>query len=152
MLQGSGRHHPHRAGAGEAAARRCGEKVKAVASSVAAAPAAEQGSASSRRRARKGASAERTVVEVVETDTNTNADSNADADYQDTMGYDLSRYEADTAAAPAVSDAQQGESARLAAADDPDALADGDADEEGPEGGTGRRRSRRGGARRRTRP
>ncbi|RLP96650.1 Rne/Rng family ribonuclease [Micromonospora sp. CV4] len=125
-----------------------GEKVKAVASSVAAAPPAEQGSASSRRRARKSASAEKTVVEVVENDTSTAPE----ADYVDTMGYDLSRYESDTAAAPAVSDSQQGESARLAAADDPDALADGDADEENGEGGTGRRRSRRGGARRRTRP
>ncbi|MET8351985.1 MULTISPECIES: Rne/Rng family ribonuclease [unclassified Micromonospora] len=125
-----------------------GEKVKAVASSVAAAPPAEQGSASSRRRARKSASAEKAVAEVVESDTGTEPD----ADYVDTMGYDLSRYEADTAAAPAVSDSQRGESARLAAADDPDALADGDADEESTEGGAGRRRSRRGGARRRTRP
>ncbi|MEV4122695.1 Rne/Rng family ribonuclease [Micromonospora sp. NPDC049645] len=125
-----------------------GEKVKAVASSVAAAPAAEQGSTSSRRRARKNAPAERTVVEVVDTD----SAAEPDADYQDTMGYDLSRYESDTAAAPAISDAQQGESARLAAADDPDALADGEGDEESAEGGGGRRRSRRGGARRRTRP
>ncbi|MFJ6168505.1 Rne/Rng family ribonuclease [Micromonospora orduensis] len=125
-----------------------GEKVKAVASSVAAAPQAEQGTASSRRRARKSASAEKAVVEVAETD----SAAEPDADYVDTMGYDLSRYESDTAAAPAVSDSQQGESARLAAADDPDALADGDSDEESAEGGAGRRRSRRGGARRRTRP
>ncbi|MGC4750260.1 Rne/Rng family ribonuclease [Micromonospora sp. DT201] len=125
-----------------------GEKVKAVASSVAAAPAAEQGTASSRRRARKNAPVERAAVEVVDTDTS----AEPDADYQDTMGYDLSRYESDTAAAPAISDSQQGESARLAAADDPDALADGDGDEESTEGGAGRRRSRRGGARRRTRP
>ena len=88
------------------------------------------------------------MVEVVDTDTS----AASDADYVDTMGYDLSRYESDTAAAPAVSDSQQGESARLAAADDPDALADGDADEDAAEGGAGRRRSRRGGARRRTRP
>ncbi|MFG1843498.1 Rne/Rng family ribonuclease [Micromonospora sp. NPDC049175] len=126
------------------------EKVKAVASSVAAAPAAEQGTASSRRRARKNAPAERAVVEVVDVDTDSSAE--PDADYQDTMGYDLSRYEADTAAAPAISDSQQGESARLAAADDPDALADGEGDEDSTEGGAGRRRSRRGGARRRTRP
>ncbi|WP_410811414.1 Rne/Rng family ribonuclease [Micromonospora sp. 067-2] len=125
-----------------------GEKVKAVASAVAAAPAVEQGTASSRRRARKNAPVERTAVEVVETGTS----AAPDADYVDTMGYDLTRYEADTAAAPVVSDAQQGESARLAAADDPDALADGDADDESTDGGTGRRRSRRGGARRRTRP
>ncbi|MET7671966.1 Rne/Rng family ribonuclease [Micromonospora luteifusca] len=127
-----------------------GEKVKAVASSVAAAPAAaEQGTASSRRRARKNAPVERVAVEVVDTDTSA---AEPDADYQDTMGYDLSRYESDTAAAPAISDSQQGESARLAAADDPDALADGEGDEESAEGGAGRRRSRRGGARRRTRP
>ncbi|MEU8012652.1 Rne/Rng family ribonuclease [Micromonospora parva] len=127
-----------------------GEKVKAVAASVAPAPAAEQGTTSSRRRARKNApaAAERTVVEVVDTDSSPEPD----ADYQDTMGYDLSRYESDTPAAPAISDAQQGESARLAAADDPDALADGEGDEESTDGGGGRRRSRRGGARRRTRP
>ncbi|MFF0155359.1 Rne/Rng family ribonuclease [Micromonospora sp. NPDC005203] len=125
-----------------------GEKVKAVASSVAAAPAVEQGTASSRRRARKNAPAERAVVEVVDTETS----AEPDVDYQDTMGYDLSRYESETAAAPAISDAQQGESARLAAADDPDALADGEGDEDSTEGGAGRRRSRRGGARRRTRP
>ncbi|RZT80561.1 ribonuclease E [Micromonospora violae] len=127
-----------------------GEKVKAVASSTAPAPAAEAGTTSSRRRARKNApaAAERTVVEVVDTDTKAEPDD----DYQDTMGYDLSRYESDTAAAPAISDAQQGESARLAAADDPDALGDGEGDEETTEGGGGRRRSRRGGTRRRTRP
>ncbi|MGW4501386.1 Rne/Rng family ribonuclease, partial [Micromonospora sp. NPDC004336] len=124
-----------------------GEKVKAVASAVATPATAEQGGgASSRRRARKSAPAERTVAEVVETD----AGAGPDTDYHDTMGYDLSRYEADTPAAPEVADSQTGESARLAAPDDPDALADTDGDE--PEGGSGRRRSRRGGARRRTRP
>ncbi|MEV2238928.1 Rne/Rng family ribonuclease [Micromonospora sp. NPDC049891] len=123
-----------------------GDKVKAVAS--AGAPAAEQTTGSSRRRARKSAaSAERTVVEVTETDTT----STADADYHDTMGYDLSRYETDTPAASDVADSQQGESARLAAPDDPDALGETD-EEDGGESGTGRRRSRRGGARRRTRP
>ncbi|MFG3715258.1 Rne/Rng family ribonuclease [Micromonospora sp. NPDC047730] len=122
-----------------------GEKVKAVASAVAA-PAAEQGGGASRKRARKSAPAERTVAEVTEPDTATSPD----ADYHDTMGYDLSRYEADTPAAPVVADSQTGESARLAAPDDPDALADTDGDE--PEGGSGRRRSRRSGARRRTRP
>ncbi|MFF5178004.1 Rne/Rng family ribonuclease [Micromonospora sp. NPDC000316] len=130
-----------------------GEKVKAVASSApVAAPAAEQATASSRRRARKNAPAERAVVEVVDTDTDIDTSAEPDADYQDTMGYDLSRYESEAAAGPAVTDSQQGESARLAAADDPDALADGDADEESSEGGSGRRRSRRGGTRRRTRP
>ncbi|MEH1100627.1 Rne/Rng family ribonuclease [Micromonospora sp. CPCC 205561] len=122
-----------------------GEKVKAVASAVAA-PAAEQGAGPSRRRARKNAPVERTVAEVTETD----AVVDTDADYHDTMGYDLSRFEADTAAAAEVADSQTGESARLAAPDDPDALADADGDD--AEGGTGRRRSRRSGARRRTRP
>ncbi|MFC8907202.1 Rne/Rng family ribonuclease, partial [Micromonospora sp. NPDC057140] len=133
------------------------EKVKAVASAAPATPtptpapapaaAAEPtGGASSRRRARKSAAPERTVVEVVE------APADVETDYHDTMGYDLSRYEADTAAAPAVADSQQGESARLAGADDPDALGDDEGDTDGGEAGTGRRRSRRGGARRRTRP
>ncbi|WP_446216467.1 Rne/Rng family ribonuclease [Micromonospora sp. IBHARD004] len=126
-----------------------GEKVKAVASAVTT-PAAEQGgTASSRRRARKAATPEKTVAEVTEA---TDTEVPTEPDYHDTMGYDLSRYESETPAAPAVADSQEGESARLAAADDPDALADGETDEEGTEGGTGRRRSRRGGARRRTRP
>ncbi|MDT0531952.1 Rne/Rng family ribonuclease [Micromonospora sp. DSM 115977] len=123
-----------------------GEKVKAVASAVAAPAAAEQGAGSSRRRARKSAPAERTVAEVTETV----ADAGPETEYHDTMGYDLSRYEADTAAAGEVADSQTGESARLAAPDDPDALSDADSDES--EGGSGRRRSRRSGARRRTRP
>ncbi|MBQ1045521.1 Rne/Rng family ribonuclease [Micromonospora sp. C72] len=138
------------------------EKVKAVASAVAA-PAEEKG----RRRGRKAAGEkpaveaapeqqaaqapaateppaaatppERTVAEVVETDD----------DYYDTQGYDLSRFESDTPAAPAVADSQEGDSARLAAADDPDAIGDGDSDDDG---GSPRRRARRGGARRRTRP
>ncbi|TDC39433.1 Rne/Rng family ribonuclease [Micromonospora sp. KC213] len=131
-----------------------GEKVRAVASSTAPASApaptsAEPAAGSSRRRSRKGAAAERTVVETTEAAEVTAPDT--DADYHDTMGYDLSRYEADTPAAPAIADAQEGESARLAGADDPDALGDGDTDIEG-EGGVGRRRSRRAGARRRTRP
>ncbi|MGW5671717.1 Rne/Rng family ribonuclease, partial [Micromonospora sp. NPDC003776] len=129
-----------------------GEKVKAVASAVTTPAAEEKG----RRRGRKAApekpapeaapeqpaaeaAPQRAVAEVV------------DDDYYDTQGYDLSRFETETPAAPAVADAQEGESARLAAADDPDAIGDGEA-EEGAEGGSGRRRSRRGGARRRTRP
>ncbi|MEU5827759.1 Rne/Rng family ribonuclease [Micromonospora tulbaghiae] len=137
-----------------------GEKVKAVASAVAA-PAEEKG----RRRGRKAAAEkpaveaapeqpaaqaaaeppaapvapERTVAEVVENDD----------DYYDTQGYDLSRFETDTPAAPAVADSQEGDSARLAAADDPDAIGDGDSDDDS---GAPRRRARRGGARRRTRP
>ncbi|MFI7521723.1 ribonuclease E/G [Micromonospora globbae] len=142
-----------------------GEKVKAVASAVAA-PVAESGGAGSRRRARKSAPVERAVAEVSEADTDadttaadattsaaavtgSDAATSHEADYYDTMGYDLSRYETDTEAAPAVADSQAGDAARLAAADDPDALGD-EGDEE--VGGTGRRRSRRGGARRRTRP
>ncbi|GAB3069601.1 Rne/Rng family ribonuclease [Micromonospora schwarzwaldensis] len=129
-----------------------GEKVKAVASAVA--PVEEKG----RRRGRKAAAEkpaveaapepraaaepERAVVEVAES---------AD-DYYDTQGYDLSRFETETPAAPAVADSQEGDSARLAAADDPDAIGDGETDDEGADGGPSRRRSRRGGARRRTRP
>ncbi|WBC06745.1 Rne/Rng family ribonuclease [Micromonospora sp. WMMA1947] len=140
-----------------------GEKVKAVASAVAA-PAEEK---SGRRRGRKAAAEkpaveaapeqpaaqpqaaaeppaavappERTVAEVVENDD----------DYYDTQGYDLSRFESETPAAPAVADSQEGDSARLAAADDPDAIGDGDNDDDS---GAPRRRARRGGARRRTRP
>ncbi|MFG2058896.1 Rne/Rng family ribonuclease [Micromonospora sp. NPDC048930] len=138
-----------RAGAG------AGEKVKAVASAVTTPAAEEKG----RRRGRKAApekpaaeaapeqpaaeaAPERTVAEVVETPD----------DYYDTQGYDLSRYETETPAAPAVADSQEGDSARLAAADDPDAIGEGETEEEAAEAGTGRRRSRRGGARRRTRP
>ncbi|SBT49737.1 Rne/Rng family ribonuclease [Micromonospora narathiwatensis] len=115
-----------------------GEKVKAVASAVTTPAVEERGGP--RRRGRKAAP-EKTVAEVT--------DAQAEADYHDTMGYDLSRYETETPAAPAVADSQEGSSARLAAADDPDAIGDGEAEEEG---GLGRRRSRRGGARRRTRP
>jgi ribonuclease E len=68
-------------------------------------------------------------------------------DEYDVSGYDLSRYESDE------------ESLRLAGSDDPDAVeeaddgADSDDDDEPVGAGTGaRRRSRRGGARRRTRP
>lgn len=121
-----------------------GEKVKAVASAVTTPPAEQAAGGTARRRARKSAAQEKTVAEVTE--------DRADADYHDTMGYDLSRYETETPAAPAVADSQEGESARLAAPDDPDALGEGETETEGTEGGTSRRRSRRGGARRRTRP
>ncbi|MEV4757986.1 Rne/Rng family ribonuclease [Micromonospora sp. NPDC049559] len=118
-----------------------GEKVKAVASASAPAGGAvtsEPTTTSSRRRGRKStAAAERTVVEV--------------SDEDDTMGYDLSRYEVDTPSVTDVAEAQPAESMRLAGDDDPDAVEDtGDLDEEAT-GGT-RRRSRRGGTRRRTRP
>ncbi|MEV4847060.1 Rne/Rng family ribonuclease [Micromonospora matsumotoense] len=131
-----------------------GDRVKAVASAVAAPAAEPPASASSRRRARKATTAERTVVETTETeapDVEVAAPA-ADNGYDDTMGYDLSRYETQSPAASAVVDAQTSESARLAGADDPDALGEADGDDDGGEAGTGRRRSRRGGARRRTRP
>ncbi|MCW3841838.1 Rne/Rng family ribonuclease [Micromonospora yasonensis] len=132
-----------------------GERVKAVASAVTTPAVEEKG----RRRGRKAApekpapeaapeqpaaeaAPERAVAEVVETPD----------DYYDPQGYDLSRYETETPAAPAVADSQEGDSARLAAADDPDAIGDGESEEEAVETGAGRRRSRRGGARRRTRP
>lgn len=124
-----------------------GEKVKAVA------PAESGGS--SRRRARKGTSAaERTVAEGEEargavTTTPEATATTSGADYYDTMGYDLSRYEVETPAAPSAVASQSGDMARLAAPDDPDAV--GGEDGEEPET-AGRRRSRRGGTRRRTRP
>ncbi|MEV4707095.1 Rne/Rng family ribonuclease [Actinoplanes sp. NPDC049316] len=64
-----------------------------------------------------------------------------DDDDYDISGYDLSRYEAE-------------EPLQLTGSDDPDAADDEDEDEDGPvgAGAGGRRRSRRGGARRRTRP
>ncbi|MFI9643848.1 Rne/Rng family ribonuclease [Micromonospora sp. NPDC051925] len=129
-----------------------GDRVKAVASAVTAPAAEPSGSVSSRRRSRKGATAERTVVETTDAPDVEVAAPPVDTGYDDTMGYDLSRYETETSAAPAVADAQTGESARLAGVDDPDALGEADGDDDGGEGGTGRRRSRRGGARRRTRP
>ncbi|KWV30771.1 Rne/Rng family ribonuclease [Micromonospora rifamycinica] len=134
------------------AATGAGERVKAVASTVTTPAAEPAASASSRRRARKAATAERAAVETTDpTDVAVTAPA-ADAGYDDTMGYDLSRYETPTSPAPAVADAPAGESARLAGADDPDAVGEHDGDDDGGEGGTGRRRSRRGGARRRTRP
>ncbi|MEU1604502.1 Rne/Rng family ribonuclease [Micromonospora matsumotoense] len=129
-----------------------GDRVKAVASAVAAPAAEPPASASSRRRARKAATTERTVVETTEAPDVEAAAPATDNGYDDTMGYDLSRYETQGPAASAVVDAQNGESARLAGADDPDALGEADGDDDGGEAGTGRRRSRRGGARRRTRP
>jgi ribonuclease E len=115
-----------------------GDRVKAVAS----APAAT----GSRRRGRKAA--EPAAVQIP-------AAVVTDAD--DTMGYDLSRYEdvsidpvdeSDVAAVVDVDVTEEPEEpdGRLAGADDPDAA---DADDEPT---TGRRRGRRGGARRRTRP
>ncbi|MGK5742307.1 Rne/Rng family ribonuclease [Micromonospora sp. URMC 103] len=132
-----------------------GDKVKAVASAVPS-PATEATGGTSRRRARKSAPVERQVAEVTEPETASAATTGVepvttDADYYDTMGYDLSRYQTETEAGAAVVDSQEGDSARLAAADDPDALGD-ETDEEGGDGAGVRRRSRRGGARRRTRP
>ena len=63
---------------------------------------------------------------MVETTEAADADrvAEAEAEYHDTMGYDSTRYETETPAAPAVADSLEGESARLAGADDPDALGD----------------------------
>ena len=98
-------------------------------------PAGRAGPAASSRPPRprqSAAAAERAAVPRCRRRTDAEAP-RPDADYHDTMGYDLSRYETDTAAAPAIADSQQGESARLAAADDPDALGDGDGDEDATE-------------------
>jgi ribonuclease E len=95
--------------------------------------------APTRRRGRKAAS-ERVVVEA--------------SDYQDTMGYDLSRYEAESPSTPDAAETPAAEPMRLAGPGDPDALpenGDLDADADVVEPGA-RRRIRRGSARRRTRP
>jgi ribonuclease E len=81
----------------------------------------------------------------------------ADDDY-DMSGYDLSRYESyGTAEPPAggseVEDDEDHEPLQLTGADDPDAADESEGDDESVgAGAAGRRRSRRGGARRRTRP
>ena len=116
-----------------------------------AAPAPEQAGAGSRRRGRKGA-AERTGVEVAETGDSAAAEPVAAVAVlteDDTMGYDLSRYETDTVTTPvaAAVEATRADSAPLAGADDPDGLA---GDDDSDEGGS-RRRARRGTGRRRTR-
>jgi ribonuclease E len=77
-----------------------------------------------------------------------------DDDY-DMSGYDLSRYEAPAFAADEdEADDEDAEPLVLTGSDDPDAADDDEAeDEDEPVGaGAGRRRSRRGGTRRRTRP
>ncbi|MDQ7902911.1 Rne/Rng family ribonuclease [Phytohabitans sp. ZYX-F-186] len=116
-----------------------GDKVKAVA-----AASASNGSSgtvtSGRRRGRKAASEAPAVAEPA-----------APAyDEDDTMGYDLSRYENAMEDDPVVTDAV--EPMRLAGPDDPDGLDEDDDAEEAAAGSGGRRRTRRGGARRRTRP
>ncbi|MGX7675745.1 Rne/Rng family ribonuclease [Plantactinospora sp. DSM 117369] len=123
-----------------------GDKVKAVASATGTpAPAStpvSEAPAGGRRRGRKAAAPERVVVEVSE-------------NYDDTMGYDLSRYEAETPGADDIAEAAPAESMRLAGAGDPDGIEDTvdlDAEAEAAEIGGGRRRARRGGTRRRTRP
>ncbi|GIF68713.1 hypothetical protein Ais01nite_67480 [Asanoa ishikariensis] len=118
-----------------------GDKVKAVAS----APAATT-SASSRRRGRKAAPAQASAPDTVEPTV---------VSEDDTMGYDLSRYDdvvldpVDEVEAP--TDIAPGTNGRLAGTDDPDAAGD-DEDGELAEASTSRRRGRRGGTRRRTRP
>ncbi len=137
-VAGGGGGHTHGANGSSGAG---GEKVKAVAS-ASAAPT----TASARRRARKAAPAQAgpDTVEptVVQSD-------------EDTMGYDLSRYDdvgldpVDEAEAP--TDIAPGANGRLAGNDDPDAAGD-EEDGELAEASTSRRRGRRGGTRRRTRP
>ncbi|GAA1863478.1 hypothetical protein GCM10009687_33460 [Asanoa iriomotensis] len=132
--------HSHGAnGAGSA------DKVKAVAAAPAA-TAASASSSSSRRRGRKAAAPQSSAPDTVEPAVVNDED--------DTMGYDLSRYDdvvldpVDEVEAPDVAPASNG---RLAGTDDPDAAGD-DEDGELAEASTTRRRGRRGGARRRTRP
>ena len=124
------------------------EKVKVV---TATATAPEQAGAGSRRRGRKGA-AERTVAEVAEVGDSGAAEPIAAVAVlteDDTMGYDLSRYETDTVTnGVASAEADRADAVPLAGADDPDGLA---GDEESSDEGGGRRRARRGTGRRRTR-
>jgi ribonuclease E len=120
------------------------DKVKAVAAATRTESTANgsSGAVSGRRRGRKGAatSASAEPVEAAPV-----------FDEEDTMGYDLSRYENAIDDDPVVTDAV--EPLRLAGPDDPDALdEEDDAEEEAAAGSGGRRRTRRGGARRRTRP
>ncbi|BCB84487.1 Rne/Rng family ribonuclease [Phytohabitans suffuscus] len=120
-----------------------GDKVKAVAAATRPEPTANgtSGAVSGRRRGRKGATTS-VAAEPVEA---------APAyDEDDTMGYDLSRYENAMEDDPVVTDAV--EPMRLAGPDDPDGLDEDDDAEEAAAGAGGRRRTRRGGARRRTRP
>ncbi|HEY0699469.1 MAG TPA: Rne/Rng family ribonuclease, partial [Micromonospora sp.] len=93
-----------------------GEKVKTVAATSA--PPATEPSAGGRRRGRRGAAAEPVSAEPASVEVEV-------TDEDETMGYDLSRYEVETPAAPAVADAADSTSMRLASADDPDALDEG---------------------------
>ncbi|BCJ63827.1 Rne/Rng family ribonuclease [Polymorphospora rubra] len=118
------------------------ERVKAVAAAPAApatttppAPAATT-SGTTRRRGRKVTVAEPAPPPVSE--------------YEDTMGYDLSRYETETS--NGVVETPPVEPARLAGADDPDAVDESGEGDDDESGSTGRRRARRGSTRRRTRP
>jgi ribonuclease E len=126
------------------------DKVKAVAAASRAEPAASNGAsfsvAGGRRRGRKGAAAAPASPEASAT-----AEPAAPVYEDDTMGYDLSRYENSLEDDdPIVTEPV--EPLRLASPDDPDGLDDEDDGEEAGAGSGGRRRSRRGGARRRTRP
>jgi len=121
------------------------DKVKAVAAATRTEPTANgaSGTTSGRRRGRKGAATSISAEPV---------EAAPVFDEDDTMGYDLSRYEnAVEDDDPVVTDAV--EPMRLAGPDDPDALEEEEDDaEEATAGSGGRRRTRRGGARRRTRP
>ncbi|MEJ3749669.1 Rne/Rng family ribonuclease [Actinomycetes bacterium KLBMP 9797] len=148
---------PARGGAG--APSPAGDKVKAVAAAAPPASTAPPTSTSSRRRGRKSAAAPAApevaaaaspVVADVVSESGVVAPSAAAApvaeipadDLDDTMGYDLSRYESVTPVSPAgpvaddlAGDLTDAEPMRLAGADDPDAVDGGEP--------TARRRSRR---------
>ncbi|MEV0717005.1 Rne/Rng family ribonuclease, partial [Asanoa sp. NPDC050611] len=143
-VKGGSSGHSHGAngsGAGSA------DKVKAVAAAPATSSASS--SSSSRRRGRKSASAG-SAASAPDTVEPTIVD-----DEDDTMGYDLSRYDdvvldpVDEVEAPDVAPASNG---RLAGNDDPDAAGDDEDGDDLAEASSTRRRGRRGGARRRTRP
>ncbi|MFC7545416.1 Rne/Rng family ribonuclease [Plantactinospora sp. GCM10030261] len=123
-----------------------GDKVKAVASA-----GNTTETTGGRRRGRRAAAAE-PVVETVSASEGARVATEVEVvEEDDTMGYDLSRYENDMPSAPAVEDAREAEPMRLASVDDPDAM-DESGEEQNDGGAPGRRRSRRGNTRRRTRP
>ncbi|WP_213454074.1 Rne/Rng family ribonuclease [Rhizomonospora bruguierae] len=135
---------------GEKPKQGAGDKVKAVASAGAQANGAEP---TGRKRGRRGGGNGVAVAEPATERTAERADEPEPAaetpterpvpdDYEDTMGYDLSRYEMSEAAEPGADEADE----------HGDEDGDDDAMEDGVTVSNGRRRSRRGGTRRRTRP
>ncbi|MFC0532653.1 Rne/Rng family ribonuclease [Phytohabitans kaempferiae] len=135
---------PARGSSGSGGGAGAGEKVKAVAAASRPEPTANgsSGVVSGRRRGRKGSATTSVAPEP--------AAATPAYDEDETMGYDLSRYENAMEDDPVVADAV--EPMRLAGPDDPDGLDEDDDAEEATAGAGGRRRTRRGGARRRTRP